>query len=100
MNWRNLSDLPAFSFQQANLAVDRHPEGFTMRTIIEPPPTSQCSRCGEQLQLKGFDAANAAPGTSSATYACAYCGTEHSFVSHYDMYASRTSYDRRSCGGR
>ncbi len=67
-----------------------------MRTIIEPPPTSKCCRCGEQLQLKGLAVANAAPGMTSNLYACAHCGTEQSFVSHQDMYASANAYDRRS----
>jgi hypothetical protein len=51
-----------------------------MRKTVEPPPSSQCDRCGGQLKLKRVDAAHVVLGLSSTIYVCGTCGTERAFV--------------------
>jgi hypothetical protein len=66
-----------------------------MRKTVEPPPSSQCDRCGGQLKLKRVDAAHAVLGLSSTIYVCGTCGTERAFVSQRDNYARQLNSGER-----
>lgn len=58
-----------------------------MRTTIDPPPSSQCDRCGGVLTFKRVDATNAFLGLRQNVFACTKCGKEHIYASPRDFYA-------------
>jgi DNA-directed RNA polymerase subunit RPC12/RpoP len=66
-----------------------------MRKSVEPPPTSQCERCGGPLVLKRVDVAQSALRLVSAVYVCPRCNAEHAFLSPGDVYAPRTNVEQR-----
>ena len=54
-----------------------------MRTLVEPPPSSRCNRCGGELRLKQIESANRALDLDSEIFVCVDCGREQSCaVSH------------------
>jgi rRNA maturation endonuclease Nob1 len=64
-----------------------------MRTLIEPPPSTHCDRCGGELRLKQVESANRAMDLENEIFACAICGQELSFMVHHDKYAAHASPD-------
>jgi uncharacterized protein with PIN domain len=54
-----------------------------MRTLVQPPPSSRCERCGGELRLKQIESANRTLDLDDEIFVCAKCGREHScIVSH------------------
>jgi hypothetical protein len=54
-----------------------------MRTLVEPPPSSHCDRCGGELRLKLIESANSDLDLDSEILVCIKCGREQSCtVSH------------------
>jgi hypothetical protein len=54
-----------------------------MRTLVEPPPSSRCDRCGAELRLKLIEFANRVLDLDREIFVCAKCGREQSCtVSH------------------
>lgn len=54
-----------------------------MRTLVEPPPSSRCDRCGGELRLKQIESANRSLDLDSEIFVCIKCGHERSCtVSH------------------
>lgn len=49
-----------------------------MRTMVEPPPTSRCKRCGGELRLKQVELANPALDLEEEIFVCVKCGGEQS----------------------
>ncbi len=60
-----------------------------MRRIVEPPPTTQCDRCGSQLRLKRVETASSGLEMSSQIFACLRCGNERRCTTPQDHYAAR-----------
>jgi hypothetical protein len=69
--------------------------GKSVRRIVEPPPSSQCDRCGGQLKLHRIDTASSVPGLNRQIFACAKCGNERLFVAQQDLYTSRSASEQR-----
>jgi hypothetical protein len=59
-----------------------------MRTLIEPPPSTHCDRCGGELRLNRVEPANRTMGLENEIFVCACCGREISFMVHHDKYAA------------
>ncbi len=57
-----------------------------MRTTIEPPPSSQCDRCGGVLTFRRVDATNAFMGLRQNVFICTKCGKEHAYSAQRDIY--------------
>ena len=54
-----------------------------MRTLIEPPPSSRCDRCGGELRLKQIESANRTLDLDSEIFVCVKCDREQTcIVSH------------------
>ena len=54
-----------------------------MRTLVEPPPSSRCALCGDELRLKLIESANRTLGLDNEICVCVKCGREQSYtVSH------------------
>ena len=60
-----------------------------MRRIIEPPPSSKCSRCGGPLQLKNIDTTNSFLGVKRSVFSCNKCGNEQVYSVPVDIYTPR-----------
>ena len=57
-----------------------------MRTLVQPPPSSQCHFCGGELQFRRIESANRALDLDNEIFVCAKCGREQSYtVSHDHM---------------
>jgi uncharacterized protein with PIN domain len=59
-----------------------------MRTLVQPPPSSNCDLCGGELRLKRVEAANRTLDLENEIFICANCGRELSCVVKYDKYAA------------
>jgi DNA-directed RNA polymerase subunit RPC12/RpoP len=57
-----------------------------MRTLIQPPPSSRCRRCGGELLLKQIRSANRMLDLENEIFVCADCGRELSFTMVHDHY--------------
>jgi hypothetical protein len=55
-----------------------------MRTLIQPPPSSHCDRCGGELRLKRIESANRGLELDSEIFICIKCGREHAFTVSHD----------------
>jgi hypothetical protein len=54
-----------------------------MRTLVEPPPSSRCDRCGGELRLKQIESANRTLDLENEIFVCIVCCVEQSCtVSH------------------
>jgi uncharacterized protein with PIN domain len=54
-----------------------------MRTLIEPPPSSRCDRCGGELRLKQIESANRTLDLDNEIFVCVKCDREQMcIVSH------------------
>jgi uncharacterized protein with PIN domain len=54
-----------------------------MRTLIQPPPSSRCDKCGDELRLKLIEPVNRTLDLENEIFVCASCGREQScIVSH------------------
>ena len=62
-----------------------------MRTLIQPPPSTHCDRCGGELRLKLVEPANRTMDLENEIFVCVCCGREISFVVKHDKYAARQS---------
>ena len=60
-----------------------------MRSIVEPPPSALCDRCGGQLSLKSVDPAHSIFGSRRNVFVCGGCGQVRSFVVRTDLGDSR-----------
>jgi uncharacterized protein with PIN domain len=60
-----------------------------MRTLIQPPPSTHCDRCGGELRLKQVEQANRTLELENEIFVCAGCGREISFTVSHDRYAAR-----------
>ena len=57
-----------------------------MRTLVQPPPSSQCHFCGGELLLKQIELASRTFELDIEIFVCAKCGREQSYtVSHNHM---------------
>jgi uncharacterized protein with PIN domain len=57
-----------------------------MRTLVQPPPSSQCHFCGGELRLKRIESASRPLELDNEIFVCAKCGREQSYtVSHDHM---------------
>ena len=45
-----------------------------MRTLVEPPPSSRCDKCGGELRLKLIEPANRTHDLDNQIFVCAKCG--------------------------
>ena len=61
-------------------------KGNHMRTLVQPPPSSQCHFCGGELRLKQIESASRILELDNEIFVCAKCGREQSYtVSHDHM---------------
>ena len=57
-----------------------------MRTLVQPPPSSQCHFCGGELRFRRIELANRALDLDNEIFVCAKCGRAQSYtVSHDHM---------------
>jgi uncharacterized protein with PIN domain len=47
-----------------------------MRTLVEPPPSSRCDKCGGELRLKLIEPANRTLDLDNQIFVCTKCGGE------------------------
>jgi hypothetical protein len=59
-----------------------------MRTLIQPPPSTHCDRCGGELRLKLVEPANRTMNLENEIFVCASCDREISFIVKHDKYAA------------
>jgi hypothetical protein len=45
-----------------------------MRTLVEPPPSSRCDKCGGELRLKLIESASHILDLDNQIFVCAKCG--------------------------
>ena len=55
-----------------------------MRTLVEPPPSSQCDLCGGELRLKLIEPANRKLNLDNEILVCVSCGQEQSNIVKHD----------------
>ena len=61
-------------------------KGNHMRTLVQPPPSSQCHFCGGELRFKRIESASRTLELNNEIFVCAKCGREQSYtVSHDHM---------------
>ena len=51
-----------------------------MRTLVQPPPSSQCELCGSELRLKLIESANRTLDLDNEIFVCVKCGHEQSYT--------------------
>jgi hypothetical protein len=56
-----------------------------MRTMTQPPPSSQCDKCGGELRLKLIEAAERGLDLENEIFVCANCGREQSLTVSHDQ---------------
>lgn len=61
-----------------------------MRTLVQPPPSSRCERCGGELRFKAIETANHPADLDIECFVCASCGGEKSFGVNRDHYRPRS----------
>jgi hypothetical protein len=70
-----------------------------MRALVQPPPSTHCNFCGDELRLKLVEPANRTLDANCTLdlekeiFVCAKCGRELSFMVHHDKYAAHTELD-------
>jgi DNA-directed RNA polymerase subunit RPC12/RpoP len=64
-----------------------------MRTLVQPPPSTHCGRCGGELLLKLVESANLILNSENEIFVCANCGREVSFIVSHDKYGGHTTAD-------
>ena len=62
-----------------------------MRTLIQPPPSNHCDRCGGELRLKQVEQANRSMDLENEIFVCSRCGREISFTVNHDKYAAHAN---------
>jgi hypothetical protein len=55
-----------------------------MRTMTQPPPSSQCDKCGGELRLKLIETAERGLDLENEIFVCADCGREQSLTVSHD----------------
>jgi uncharacterized protein with PIN domain len=55
-----------------------------MRAMTQPPPSSQCDKCGGELRLKLIEAADRGLDLENEIFICAKCGREQSLTVSHD----------------
>lgn len=55
-----------------------------MRTLVPPPPSSRCDRCGGELRLKQIESANRSLDLDCEIFICVKCGRERSYTVSHD----------------
>ena len=55
-----------------------------MRAMTQPPPSSQCDKCGGELRLKLIEAADRGLDLENEIFVCANCGRERSLTVSHD----------------
>jgi hypothetical protein len=55
-----------------------------MRTMTQPPPSSQCRKCGGELRLKLIEAADRGLDLENEIFVCEKCGLEQSLTVSHD----------------
>ena len=55
-----------------------------MRTLVEPPPSSRCDKCGGELRLKQIESANRVLDLDNEIFVCVECGREQSCTVNRD----------------
>ena len=55
-------------------------KGNSMRTLVQPPPSSHCDLCGGQLQLKLIEPDDKGFDLEREIFVCANCGHELSCI--------------------
>jgi uncharacterized protein with PIN domain len=55
-----------------------------MRTLVEPPPSSRCDRCGGKLRLKQIESANRILDLENEIFVCIVCGVEQSCIVNHN----------------
>jgi len=61
-----------------------------MRTLVKPPPSSHCEKCGGELRLKQIEVADGGPDVEYDIFVCANCGHEQSLKVSHDSKIPRT----------
>ncbi len=61
-----------------------------MRSLVEPPPSSRCDRCGAELRLKLIELANRALDLDRQIFVCTKCGREQSCTVSHDRAVRHT----------
>jgi hypothetical protein len=56
-----------------------------MRAMTQPPPSSQCDKCGGELRLKLIEAGDRGLDLENEIFACAKCGREQSLTVSHDQ---------------
>jgi uncharacterized protein with PIN domain len=51
-----------------------------MRTLVQPPPSSQCKLCGGELRLKAVESANRHLDLENEIFVCIKCGREEAYT--------------------
>ena len=62
-----------------------------MRNLVQPPPSTHCSRCGGDLRLKLIEPANPVSNLDVEIFVCAKCGREQSYAVGHDPYTAQTA---------
>ncbi len=55
-----------------------------MRTLVQPPPSSQCHFCGGELRFKRIETASRTLELNNEIFVCAKCGREQSYTVSQD----------------
>jgi protein-arginine kinase activator protein McsA len=55
-----------------------------MRAMTQPPPSSQCDKCGGELRLKLTEVADRGLDLEYEIFICANCGREQSLTVSHD----------------
>jgi transposase len=66
-----------------------------MRPLVQPPPSTRCSRCRGELRLKRVDPDDGPFESMKEIFVCASCGHELSCIVLPDKYAGLVPSSRR-----
>jgi uncharacterized protein with PIN domain len=61
-----------------------------MRTLVRPPPSSRCDRCGAELQFKLIEPADPTSDYENEIFVCEKCGREKLYTVSHDHYTPHT----------
>ena len=83
-------------FYQSLQTFYKHAErnGDQMRTLVQPPPSIHCDRCGGDLRLKLVKPSLRTDGFENETLVCETCSREQSCIVEHDKYSGPTSTDK------
>jgi hypothetical protein len=56
-----------------------------MRAMTQPPPSSQCGKCGGELRIKLIEAADRGLDLENEIFVCTICGREQSLTVSHDQ---------------